>query len=444
MSRRYFGTDGVRGRVGQFPITAEFMLKLGWAAGKVLSPNGGGKVLIGKDTRVSGYMFESALQTGLAAAGTDIHLLGVLPTPGIAYLTRTLRARAGIVISASHNPYFDNGVKFFSGDGYKLPDEVELEIEDYLDRDMDTVDSDHLGRAHRVNDAQGRYIEFCKATIPSAMSLAGLVIVLDCGDGATYYTAPAVFRELGAEVITIGVEPTGLNINRDSGSTKPERLREEVLKRNAHVGIAFDGDGDRVIMVDDTGRIVDGDEVLYVIATDRKQAGFEVNGVVGTLMTNLGLEHALRAESIDLHRAKVGDRYVMEKLKGESLLLGGENSGHVICLDRNTTGDGIVSALQVLAAMIRSGRSLAELTTKVTMYPQIMINVPLPGKVDLSGNEAVQAGVRDAEARLADTGRVLLRPSGTEPVVRVMVEGEDEALVRQVCQDLADVVSANV
>jgi len=373
--RKYFGTDGIRGEVGKFPITPEFIMKLGWAAGRVLAAEGQSKVLIGKDTRISGYMFESALEAGLSAAGVDILLVGPMPTPGIAYLTRTLRADAGIVISASHNPYFDNGIKFFSGHGTKLGDEVELAIEAELDKEIEIVEPANLGKAERVRDAAGRYIEFCKGTIPSRLSLEGLKIVVDCAHGATYGIAPLVFTELEADVVSIGASPDGLNINEGCGSTKPEVMRQAVLASGADLGIALDGDGDRVIMVDHKGEVVDGDEILYIIAcASQGKEGFRP-GVVGTLMSNLGLEHALEKKGIELHRANVGDRYVMELLAEKDLLVGGESSGHIICLDRTTTGDGIVSALQVLAAMVEQGVSLHELKSEMTKYPQTMINV---------------------------------------------------------------------
>ena len=441
MSRKYFGTDGVRGRVGESPITAEFMLRLGWAAGRVLSRDHCDKVLIGKDTRISGYMFESALEAGLSAAGMNIHLLGPMPTPAIAYLTRTLHCCAGIVISASHNPYYDNGIKFFSHEGTKLPDAIELEIEAQLDKPMSTVSSDRLGKAERVSDAEGRYIEFCKSTVPMSMSLRGLKLVVDCANGATYQVAPAVFDELGADVIAIGDEPDGLNINRDCGSTRPEQLIRTVREEGADLGIAFDGDGDRVIMVDHNGVEVDGDELLYIIARSRHETGNLNGGVVGTLMTNLGMEHALQALGIPLQRARVGDRYVLELLQREGWCVGGESSGHIICLDRTSTGDGIVSALQVLYEVVRSGRPLAELCGDLNKYPQHMINVPIARKANPDHSEAVQRAVQAAETRLADRGRVLLRPSGTEPVIRVMVEGEDPELVLREAQALAEVVA---
>lgn len=446
MSRRYFGTDGVRGRVGQHPITAEFMLKLGWAVGRVLARKGKGKgkVLIGKDTRISGYMFESALEAGLSAAGVDVHLTGPMPTPGIAYLTRTLHADAGIVISASHNPYYDNGVKFFSATGTKLPDEVELAIEEELDKPMETVDSALLGKAARIKDSGGRYIEFCKGTIPMSMSLKGLTLVVDCAHGATYHVSPSVFEELGAKVHVIGDEPDGLNINQGVGSTEPKILQEEVVRLGADAGIALDGDGDRVIMVDHRGELVDGDELLYIIARDRHRQGTLGSAVVGTLMSNLGLEHAMRSLEIEFHRARVGDRYVMEMLKSLGAVLGGEGSGHIICLDRTTTGDGTVSALQVLAAMVETGRSLHELRTSMEKYPQVLVNVTLTRALDVDNDPHIASAVRQAEQELGDQGRVLLRCSGTEPLVRVMVEGVDSAQVGRVAEDIADVVRSSM
>lgn len=439
MGKRYFGTDGIRGRVGEHPITAEFMLKLGWAVGRVLQAPGFNKVVIGKDTRISGYMFESALEAGLSAAGVNIALLGPMPTPGIAYLTRTLHACAGIVVSASHNPYYDNGIKFFSRDGQKLPDETEERIEALLEQPLVTAEPDALGKAERIVDAAGRYIEFCKSTIPASTSLAGLKIVVDCAHGATYYVAPSVFSELGATVIPFGVAPDGLNINQDCGSTHPAVLCETVKQHHADLGIALDGDGDRVIMVDHQGEILDGDELLFIIARDRLRAGSRFNAVVGTLMTNLGLEMALRALGLELRRAKVGDRYVMEQLLAENLLLGGESSGHIICLDRTSTGDGIVSALQVLSAMLRSEKSLHDLKAGMSKYPQTLINVSVTGRVDLE-RAPIQEAVRAAASQLGDHGRVLLRPSGTEPVVRVMVEGADVGAVERHARELAAVV----
>lgn len=440
MNRKYFGTDGIRGKVGEHPITPEFIMKLGWAVGKVLSNEDNGKVIIGKDTRISGYMFESALEAGFAAAGVDIQLLGPIPTPAIAYLTRTLHADAGIVISASHNPYFDNGIKFFSADGTKLPDDVELEIEAMLDKPMTTVASDKLGKAERMLDARGRYIEFCKSTIPSSVNLKEMKIVVDCAHGATYQVAPNVFDEIGAEVISLGVKPDGLNINQDVGSTKPEAMREAVLREGANVGIGLDGDGDRLIMVDEKGEIVDGDEILFIIAMDRfKQKSFS-GGVVGTLMTNLGMEIALREQGIDFHRSKVGDRYVMELLKNTDSLLGGEGSGHIICLDCLSTGDGTVAALQVLAAMQQSGKTLNELKAGMTKYPQTLINVTLSRSIDPATDDKINNAIKQVEKELGDTGRVLLRMSGTEPLLRVMVEGRDEDKVALLARQLAQVV----
>ena len=439
MGKHYFGTDGIRGRVGDYPITAEFVLKLGWAVGRALRTQDFNKVVIGKDTRISGYMFESALEAGLSAAGVNIALLGPMPTPGIAYLTRTLHACAGIVVSASHNPYYDNGIKFFSRDGQKLPDAVEERIEELLGQPLTTAEPDALGKAERIVDAAGRYIEFCKSTVPAYTSLAGLKIAVDCAHGANYHVAPSVFNELGATVIPMGITPDGLNINLDCGSTRPALLRALVQEQNADLGIAFDGDGDRVIMVDHRGELLDGDELLFIIARDRLRTGSRFNAVVGTLMTNLGLEMALRALGLDLRRAKVGDRYVMEGLLAENLILGGENSGHIICLDRTTTGDGIISALQVLSAMLQSGRSLHDLKAGMSKYPQVLINVSVTGEVDLR-RSPIQDAVRAVESQLGDHGRVLLRPSGTEPVVRVMVEGADAGAVERHARELAGVV----
>lgn len=439
MEKSYFGTDGIRGRVGEYPITAEFVLKLGWAVGRVLQTKGFNKVVVGKDTRISGYMFESALEAGLSAAGVNIALLGPMPTPGIAYLTRTLHACAGIVVSASHNPYYDNGIKFFSRDGQKLPDAVEERIEELLAQPLETAEPDALGKAERIVDAAGRYIEFCKSTIPAYTSLAGIKLVVDCAHGATYHIAPSVFEEMGATVIPLGVAPDGLNINLDCGSTKPAALCATVKEQGADLGIAFDGDGDRVIMVDHHGEILDGDELLFIIARDRLRIGARFNAVVGTLMTNLGLEVALRALGLELRRARVGDRYVMECLLAENLILGGESSGHIICLDRTTTGDGIISALQVLSAMLRSGKSLHDLKAGMSKCPQTLINVSVAGRVDLQ-RASIQEAVRAVENQLGDNGRVLLRSSGTEPVVRVMVEGMDAGIVERHARELADVV----
>jgi phosphoglucosamine mutase len=440
LKRRYFGTDGIRGRVGEGFITPEFMLKLGWAVGRVLGDGPGSKVLIGKDTRISGYMFESALEAGLVAAGMDIHLLGPMPTPGIAYLTRTLHAQVGIVISASHNPHYDNGIKFFSAGGSKLPDGVELEIERMLDQPMATVESAELGKAYRVGDAPGRYIEFCKSTIPTMMELRGLRVVIDCAHGATYDIAPHVLEELGAEVEVIGAEPDGLNINDGVGSTHPERLRRTVVARGADLGIAFDGDGDRLVLVDDQGGLVDGDDVLWIIARSRRAEGALRGSVVGTVMSNLGLEHALAGEGIGFERTRVGDRYILERLQQEGWVLGGEPSGHIICLDRTSTGDGIVSALQVLAEIQASGRTLRELCAGLMKYPQRLVNLRIAGGQDVLDTAAVRTAVAAAEAELRGSGRVLLRPSGTEPLVRVMVEGRDGAQVERVADELARAV----
>jgi phosphoglucosamine mutase len=442
MSRKYFGTDGIRGRVGDAKINPEFILKLGWAVGRVLGNGVGGKVLIGKDTRISGYMFESALEAGLAAAGVDIHLLGPMPTPGIAYLTRTFRAQAGIVISASHNPHQDNGIKFFSAEGFKLPDEVELAIEDEMDKPMRTVDSQRLGKAYRVVDAAGRYIEFCKSTVPLGTSFKSIKLVLDCANGAAYHVAPHVFSEMGASVVTMGDKPNGLNINDKVGSTHPERLRSAVLDQGADLGIAFDGDADRVAMVDGRGELIDGDQLLYIIACARQRNGELRGSVVGTQMTNLGLEHALAALGIGLERVKVGDRYIMERLQARNWLLGGESSGHIICLDRTTTGDGIVSALQIMAEMQQRGLGLAELLHPLHMYPQQLINVRLNSRDGILEHPGVVAALSQAEQLLNGTGRVLLRPSGTEPLIRVMVEGPDPEQVTAVAESLAHAVRA--
>ncbi len=442
--RRYFGTDGIRGRVGEGCITPEFVLKLGWAVGRVLGNGPGSKVLIGKDTRISGYLFESALEAGLVAAGMDIHLLGPMPTPGIAYLTRTLHAQAGIVISASHNPHFDNGIKFFSANGSKLPDAVEHEIERKLEEPLTMVDSEQLGKAYRVEDAAGRYIEFCKSSTPPMMELRGLKVVLDCAHGATYHVAPHVFDELGAQVDAIGVEPDGLNINDGVGSTHPERLSRAVLALGADLGIAFDGDGDRLVMVDDQGGLVDGDDILYIIARSRQAEGALRGSVVGTVMTNLGLEHALAAQGIGLERTQVGDRYILERLQAGGWVLGGEPSGHIICLDRTSTGDGIISALQVLAEMQRSGRGLRELCDGLTKYPQKLVNVRLEQQGDVMENLALRAEVAHAEAELGNGGRVLIRASGTEPLIRIMVEGRDESQVSRLAGELADTVRSAV
>lgn len=444
MARKYFGTDGIRGKVGEGMMTADQVLKLGWAAGRVFASQGRKLVVIGKDTRISGYMFESALEAGLSAAGVDVRLLGPMPTPGIAYLTRTLHASAGIVISASHNPFYDNGLKFFSAEGTKLPDETEEAIEAMFDESMKTVESAELGKAMRVPDAQGRYIEACKATIPISIQLNGLKIVLDCANGATYDIAPHVFTELGAKVITTGAEPNGLNINADSGSTRPEILSKRVVQEQADLGIAFDGDGDRVIMIDNAGEIVDGDELLYIIALSRKQSGVPIDGVVGTQMSNMGLELAIRELDLGFERAAVGDRYVLELMQQKGWNLGGESSGHIICLDRTTTGDGIVSALQVLAYLAESGQTLHQAKSGMSKMPMEMINVPLRADADPMASQQVASAVLQAEAELNGQGRVLLRPSGTEPLIRVMVEGSNADLVHKLTRNIADTVASAI
>jgi phosphoglucosamine mutase len=442
MGQKYFGTDGIRGRVGEGQITPEFVLKLGWAAGQVLGKGPGSKILIGKDTRKSGYMFESALEAGLVAAGMDILLLGPMPTPAIAYLTRTFHAQAGIVISASHNPHYDNGIKFFSSEGKKLPDDVELAIEAELDKPLSTVAPEILGKAYRVDDASGRYIEFCKSTVPLSLNLKGLKIVVDTAHGATYHTTPLVFSELGAEVIHIGGKPNGLNINDGVGSTDIKLMRETVISEKADIGIAMDGDGDRLIMVDDKGNEVDGDDILYIIARSRQRSGHLEGSVVGTVMSNLGLEHALASSNIGFERTSVGDRFILERLEQQSWTLGGEPSGHIICRDRTTTGDGTVSALQVLAEMAVTEKSLAELCADMSKYPQDLINVKLGDAIaaDIMAMDAMSLAVKDAESELANTGRVLLRPSGTEPLIRVMVEGQDGEQVNRIANQIADVV----
>lgn len=439
--RKYFGTDGIRGRVGEFPITPEFMLRLGWAAGQAFKKDGQrNSVLIGKDTRLSGYMFESALEAGLSAAGVDVKLLGPMPTPAIAYLTRTFRASAGIVISASHNPHHDNGIKFFSSAGTKLDDALEAEIERWLDRPLEVCEPSELGKASRVDDAPGRYVEFCKSTVPNEFTMDGLHVVLDCAHGATYHVAPKVFRELGAKVSLIGADPDGLNINLDVGSTHLDALKATVLEKKADLGIAFDGDGDRVLMVDRDGSEVDGDELLYIIASQRYAEGRLNGGVVGTLMTNLGVELALKDAGIDFERAKVGDRYVMERLVANNWVLGGEGSGHMVIRDCTTTGDGIVSALQVMLAIHKSGKTLAELRQGMTKLPQKMINVRVAERFDPLSRADIVEALRQAEADLGEAGRVLLRASGTEPLIRVMVEGQVEADIVRVVEELADVV----
>ena len=441
--KRYFGTDGIRGKVGQTPITPDFMLKLGWAAGKVFTQGGNrSKILIGKDTRISGYMFEAALEAGLTAAGVDINLTGPMPTPAIAYLTRTLRAQAGIVISASHNSFEDNGIKFFSDNGTKLPDEVELAIEAELSKALTTVAPKFLGKASRIDDARGRYIEFCKSTVGSRLTLSGLKVVVDCANGATYDIAPAVLCELGADVVSIGTDPNGLNINDKIGSTSPAALKEKVLEVGADLGVALDGDGDRSIMVDHEGNVVDGDEMLFVIACERRRRNIEFGGVVGTKMSNLGMELALAKLEVPFARTAVGDRFVLREMQQRGWQLGGESSGHIICRDITTTGDGIVSALQALTAVALTDKPLMELRSAMQKFPQTMINVRLGQNHNVSASQSVRDAVSGVEAKLQGRGRVLLRPSGTEPVLRVMVEGEDADLVAQLARELAGVVAA--
>jgi phosphoglucosamine mutase len=444
MSRKYFGTDGVRGRVGELPITPELVMHLGYAAGKVLAggqsrPSGSEPpaVLIGKDTRISGYMLESALQAGLSAAGVDIYLCGPMPTPAVAYLTRALRLSAGIVISASHNPFEDNGIKFFSAAGDKLPDAVEQQIEARLEDPIVTAPSAELGKARRINDAAGRYIEFCKGTFPNDLDLRGLKVVVDCAHGASYHIAPHVFHELGADVVAIGNQPDGLNINLECGATRPQALARAVVERNADVGLALDGDGDRLIMVDAAGRTYDGDQLLYLITMQRLADGGLKGGVVGTLMSNFGLEQALAGHDIPFARAAVGDRYVLEELRARGWIIGGENSGHIICLDKHTTGDGIVSALQVLRALRARNQGLDQLSRGLQLFPQVLVNVRIDRSVDYRRQPQVQEAVRAAEAALRGKGRVLLRPSGTEPVVRVMVEGESAGQVQALAEEIA-------
>ncbi|MCM2679670.1 phosphoglucosamine mutase [Echinimonas agarilytica] len=438
--RKYFGTDGIRGRVGQGAITPEFMLKLGWAAGRVLSKQGTKNVLIGKDTRISNYMLEAALEAGLAAAGLKANLMGPMPTPAVAYLTRTFRAEAGIVLSASHNPYYDNGIKFFSADGTKLDDEIELAIEAEIDKQLTCVDNAALGKAVRIDDAAGRYIEFCKSTVSQEMNLQGMKIVVDCANGATYDIAPSVFRELGAEVVAIGVNPNGININDKCGATDTQQLVDTVLAEGADVGIALDGDGDRCIMVDHTGEVLDGDQLIFIIARDAMRNGRLKGGVVGTQMTNLGMEIALGILGIPFVRSKVGDRYVMEMLKEKGWMFGGEGSGHIICLDRTTTGDGIVAALQVLNASFNSELTLNELARGMEKYPQVLINVRFTEGSDPLNADSVKQAVIDAEQKLGRTGRVLLRKSGTEPLLRVMVEGDNHELVQKSAELIAEQV----
>jgi phosphoglucosamine mutase len=440
MGKQYFGTDGIRGEVGVAPITPDFMLKLGWAAGKVFAAKAGKHrplVVIGKDTRVSGYMFESALEAGLVAAGVDVRLLGPMPTPAVSVMTQTLNATAGIVISASHNPFQDNGIKFFAHDGGKLADEIEHEIEAMIQRPLETSGSSALGKVARINDAAGRYIEYCKSTVPRGFSLDGIKLVVDCANGATYHVAPHVFQELGATVITIGAEPNGFNINAGVGSTDMSALAAQVRQTQADLGVAFDGDGDRVLFVDHQGSEIDGDELLYIMAKSRQQRGCSDQGVVGTLMSNLGLEVGLKALGLGFFRAKVGDRYVKEAMLDRGWTLGGESSGHLICTDVSNTGDGIVSALQVLRAVVESGDSLASLCSEMEKMPQTMINVRMAERIDVTANVQVQAAVAEVEQALGESGRVLLRLSGTEPLVRVMVEGSNALKVRELCSGLA-------
>jgi phosphoglucosamine mutase len=448
MSKKYFGTDGIRGKVGEYPITPDFVMRLGYAAGKVLTSvksnlakGAHPAVLIGKDTRISGYMLEAALEAGLSAAGVDILLTGPMPTPAVAYLTRALRAQAGIVISASHNPYYDNGIKFFSSEGAKLPDDIEHAIEAELEKPMQVMESAKLGKARRIDDAAGRYIEFCKSTFPNDLDLRGLKIVLDCAHGATYYVAPNVFHELGAEIVCIGNKPDGLNINEQVGSTHPQALQKAVLEYQADLGIAFDGDGDRVMMVDAQGKLLDGDQLLYIIAIGLHAKGELKGGVAGTLMTNLALEHALQQHHIPFERAKVGDRYVLELLNKNNWKLGGENSGHILTLDKHSSGDAIIATLQVLHALKQSGKTLTQMNTELVLYPQVLINVITKTKLNLEASE-IQNAVKKAEDVLNGTGRVLLRASGTEPKIRVMVEGQDRVLVQKLAEEIAGVVRA--
>jgi phosphoglucosamine mutase len=447
MAKKYFGTDGIRGKVGEYPITPEFVMRLGYAAGRVfvglqsnLAKDAHPSVLIGKDPRISGYMLEAALQAGFTAAGVKTLLTGPMPTPAVAYLTRALRLQAGIVISASHNPYYDNGIKFFSSEGAKLPDEIEHAIEAELEKSMEVMESAELGKAKRIDDAAGRYIEFCKSTFPNNMNLRGLKIVIDCANGATYHVAPPVFHELGADVISISNTPNGLNINLDCGSTHPKALQKAVVEHQADLGIAFDGDGDRVLMVDAEGNLLDGDQLLYIIAISLYAKGLLKGGVAGTLMTNLALEHAFQKHQIPFARAKVGDRYVLELLNEKNWQLGGENSGHILTLDKHTSGDGIISALQVLYALKESGKTLKQLGETLVLYPQVLINVTTKQKLDLE-NKTIQQAVKEAEAQLKDIGRVLLRASGTEPKIRVMVEGREATLVQKLAENIAAVVA---
>lgn len=439
--RAYFGTDGIRGEVGSKHMNPELVLKLGWAVGCVLANGARKKVLIGKDTRISGYMFESALEAGLSAAGVDVCLLGPMPTPAIAYLTQTLRANAGIVISASHNLYEDNGIKFFSSEGVKLPDAMEFAIEKQMQQPFQTVKSPLLGKATRIDDAPGRYIEFCKSTIPSLTRLSGLKIVVDCAHGATYHIAPNVFTELGADVIGMSDKPDGFNINRGCGSTAPEAMRQMVLESKADLGVSLDGDGDRVILCDAQGRLVNGDQILYIIAKDRHQRGILHGGVVGTLMSNFGLEKAIHALGVEFVRTQVGDRYVLETLQERDWKIGGEPSGHLVCLDKTTTGDGIIAALQVLALMVKQDKTLADLTDNIELLPQSLVNLKTEHALQLAQHARVITAVEALGAELKNEGRVVLRPSGTEPVLRVMVEGHDSNQVQRYAEELGKEIS---
>ena len=447
--RKYFGTDGIRGLVGQFPITPEFVLKLGWAAGKVLAANNNNngkrsKIVIGKDTRISGYMFESVLEAGLTAAGVDSFLVGPMPTPAIAYLTRTFRADAGIVISASHNPFHDNGIKFFSADGTKLPDHIELAIESMLDEEMQTLSSEELGKAYRIEDAAARYIEFCKASVPNDLTLKGMKLVVDCAHGATYHIAPYVFKELGAEVLTIGVKPDGLNINKQCGATDTTALSQAVLEHQADLGIAFDGDGDRVMLIDHKGQLINGDQIIMMIAQYLKETKRLTGGVVGTLMTNVAIENKLKALDIGFVRSKVGDRYVMESLKEQGWLLGGESSGHIIHLSHNSTGDGIIAALQVLQMMVQKNITLAQASSECMLYPQTLINVRVDNAQNVLDNPILHSEVNRVNDELINKGRVLIRASGTEPLIRVMVESSDAAVAQEKAEYLANFVVESI
>ena len=448
MAKKYFGTDGIRGKVGDAPITPDFVMRLGYAAGRMLTSiesnlakGAHPAVLIGKDTRISGYMLESALEAGLSAAGVDVLMTGPMPTPAVAYLTRALRAQAGIVISASHNPFYDNGIKFFSSLGTKLPDDIEYAIEAELDKPMQVMESASLGKVSRVKDAAGRYVEFCKSTFPNTLDLRGLKIVLDCAHGATYHVAPPVFHELGAEIIVIGNQPNGININDHVGSTHPQALQRAVIAHQADLGIAFDGDGDRLMMIDSAGQLLDGDQLLYIIAVDRQANGLLQGGIAGTLMTNLALEHKLAAMNIPFARANVGDRYVLELLNQNNWQLGGENSGHILTLDKHSSGDGIIAALQVLQAVLQSKKTLAQFRADLMLYPQVLINVKTAKKIDLESHDEIQASVKSAGLALAGRGRVLLRASGTEPKIRVMVEGENQLQVQSLAEKIAAVVT---